>query len=616
MTLSKERTTLTQAGPARKRDPRMNVDVEAFLIELADALNSTLELDEILKRVAELVRKVIDFEIFAILLLNEKTQEMRMRFQIGHTQEVERLRIKVGQGVSGTAAKLREPVLVGDVRQYPNYINAHPGVRSELSVPLLAKSRLIGVIDIQALEPNYFNSEHSRLLSLVGSRIAMAVENARLYSRIARQAKTLQLLNEISRELVAILKLDELFRRIAELLTKIIDYQMFSILLLDSSGQILQHRFSLRFKESIQLKHDIPLGRGLVGAAASSRQPVWVPDVSKDPRYISLNPETRSELCVPLVYKDKLIGVLDVEHTRRNYFTEEHQRTLTTLAAQIAIAIENATLYERIAMEEQRLERELIMAREVQMRLLPPQCPVLKHSEIAAKFVPARTIGGDVYDFLEYTGGRTGLAVGDVSGKGAPAALFAALVAGIIRSTATVEPGPAEMLESINVSLNERRIEAQFVSMLFAIWDDEHQTMVIANSGQPRPIYCHNGEIEVVEAAGIPLGLFEDTDYDEVPIQAHPGDLFLLFSDGILDATDPEGDLFGRTRLEDLVRQNCEKGASELVDLIFQQIKEFSGGECSFDDETVVILKVKDTAPIAQEPARRKKKTDPMLREV
>src|SRR6185312_1322168 len=184
-------------------------------------------------------------------------------------------------------------------------------------------------------------------------------------------------------------------------------------------------------------------------------KPVLAPDVARDPRYIKANPETRSELCVPLIYKDQVIGVLDLEHTRRGYFTEDHLRTVSTLAAQVAIAIENARLYERAAREEQRMERDLAMAREIQVRLLPQCCPEMRGAELAAKFEPALTIGGDMFDFLEYSGGRVALTLGDVSGKGAPAALYAALVSGLLRSTASLEPSPAQMLSAINLSLNE-----------------------------------------------------------------------------------------------------------------------------------------------------------------
>src|SRR5208282_6399034 len=359
---------------ATKTDFQSKVD--PLLLKVADVVNTTLDLDTTLRRVAELVREVIDYEIFAILLLNEKTQELRFRFQVGYSREVaERIRIKVGEGVTGIAAQRREAILVDDVANDPRYISAVPNVRSELAVPLIIKNRLIGVIDIESPQPDHFTEEHKRLLTLIASRMAVGIENARLYTRSTRQARSLLLLNEIARELTSILNVDEVLKRIGELLNRVIDYQMFSILLLNSDGTKLQHRFSLRFQENIHVKHDIPLGRGVVGYAAEHREAILVPDVRKDPRYIQLNPETRSELAVPLIYKDKAIGVLDLEHTRRGFFTEDHRRTMITLAAQIAIAIENARLYEEIARQEKRLERDLAMARELQFQLLPPVLP-------------------------------------------------------------------------------------------------------------------------------------------------------------------------------------------------------------------------------------------------
>jgi len=570
--------------------------VDPLLLEVADVVNTTLDLDTTLRRVAELVRKVIDYEIFGILLLNEKTQELYFRFQVGYAPEVaERMRIKVGEGVTGIAAQRREAILVDDVAKDQRYISAVPNVRSELAVPLIIKNRLIGVIDIESPQPNHFTEEHKRLLTLIGSRMAVGIENARLYTRTTRQARTLVLLNEIARELTSILNVDELLKRIAELLSRLIDYQMFSILLLDEAGEKLQHRFSQRFQENIQLKHEIPLGRGVVGYAAQHKQAVLVPDVKKDSRYIQGNPETRSELAVPLVYKDKVIGVLDLEHTRRGFFTDDHKRTVTTLAAQVAIAIENAQLYEQIARQEKRLERDLAMARQLQFRLLPPTLPKLANLDIAAKFVPARAIGGDLYDFVGYSMSRTAIVIGDVSGKGAPAAIYAALVSGILRSHAPIEPGPAEMLSAVNFSLGERRIDGQFVSLIYAVWDDRNRTLQVANSGLPRPIYCHDGKIEIIEATGLPLGLFDDADYDEFSFRAKPGDMFVFFSDGILDASNKAEELFGRERVGEIVAANPNASADEMVKLIFQAVSEHASGVEAFDDQTVVAIRVKGT---------------------
>ena len=578
-------------------DTDSQTKVEPLLLEVADVVNTTLDLDTTLRRVAELVRKVIDYRIFAILLLNEKTQELRFRFQVGYSREVaERLKIKVGEGVTGIAAQRREAILVHDVSKDPRYISGVPNVRSELAVPLIVKNRLIGVIDLESPLPNHFTEEHKRLLTLIASRMAVGIENARLYTRTTRQARTLVLLNEIARELTSILNVDELLKRIAELLSRLIDYQMFSILLFDSTGEKLQHRFALRFQENIHLKHEIPLGRGLVGYAAEHKEAVLVPDVSKDPRYIQLNPETRSELAVPLIYKDKVIGVLDLEHTRRGFFTDDHKRTVTTLAAQVAIALENARLYEQIARQERRLERDLELARELQFRLLPQTLPKLENLEIAAKSMPARAIGGDLYDFVSYSLSRTAIIVGDVSGKGAPAAIYAALVSGILRSHAPIEPSPAEMLSALNFSLGERRIEAQFVSLIYALWDDQSRTLRVANSGLPRPLYCHDGKIELINIAGLPSGLFDDADYDELSFRVKPGEMFVFFSDGILDARNRAGAMFGRGRLEEVVSQNLDAPPDTVVTAIFKAVAEHAAGEDAFDDQTVVVIRVKGPA--------------------
>ena len=223
---------------------------------------------------------------------------------------------------------------------------------------------------------------------------------------------------------------------------------------------------------------------------------------------------------------------------------------------------------------------------------MPPCCPVLQNAQIAARYAPALAIGGDLYDFLDYSGGAVGIAVGDVSGKGAPAALFAALASGMLRSTAASEPSAAEMLSAINLALAERALESNFVCLLYALWDDERRTMQVANSGFPRPLFFHGGKISIVESTGLPLGLFEDAEYEEFSLAAAPGDLFVFFSDGILDAAGPDGEQFGRARLEALVAQAGGGSAEEVADRIMNAVNHYTAGADPFDDQTVVVLKV------------------------
>jgi sigma-B regulation protein RsbU (phosphoserine phosphatase) len=564
-----------------------------FLIRLANALNTTLDLQTLMHRTADLVRAVIDYKIFAILLLNERTNDLRMRFQIGHSPEAERLRIRVGKGVVGRAAEHRESILLQDVRLEDNYISANPDVRSELAVPLIVKNRVIGVIDLQSEQVGYFQPEHRRLLELTASRVAQAIENARLYTRVARQAQTLAVLNEIAREVTSILDLDPLLERVGELLRRLIDYQMFSILLLNEREQVLEIQYSVRFGHPVSTPAEkVPIDRGLVGTAVRERRLIHAGDVRKDARYFMVNPETRSEMAVPLLYKGKVVGVLDLEHVRVNYFNDDHQRTLVTLASQIAVAIENARLYQRVTQQEQRLEHDLDMARDVQLRLLPPTPARKPHAEFATRFLPARTIGGDLYDFLPYDENCIGIAMSDVSGKAAPAALYAALISGIMRAATSQMLSPADMLKQLNDSLQERKMDAQYVTMLFAVWNDEKQTLQIANAGAVQPLFCRAGQVETVEAEGFPLGMFKDVSYEEFTLSTRPGDAIVFFSDGIVDAVNENEEMFGNDRLVALVTSQLTNSAEGMVAAIYQELSAFQGGVERFDDETVVVLKV------------------------
>jgi sigma-B regulation protein RsbU (phosphoserine phosphatase) len=584
------------ANPGAYYDPgeiRVEPADVTYLMQLADALNTTLDLETLLKRTAELVQAVIPYRIFAILLVNDRTREMRVRFQIGHTIQVERLHIPMGKGVVGQVALTRQPVLLNDVTTAEYYTEVNSGVRSELAVPLIAKNRLIGVMDIESEQAGYFRPEHLRLLTLTASRIAQAIENARLYARVSRQAQTLTVLNEIAAELTSILELDPLLERVGQLLRRLIDYQMFSILLLDEKGETLITRYAWRFGSAQAPMRNVPITSGLVGVAVREWRMVNVPDVLQDARYVSMNPETRSELIVPLFHKGRVIGVLDLEHTRVGFFNEEHERVLTTLAAQVAIAIENARLYEAVRTQEAQLERDIAMAREVQLRLLPATAPEIANAEMAVRFLPARTIGGDLYDFVDYGPGRTAIVLGDVSGKAAPAALFAALVSGIMRSAAQHRPEPAAMLAQLNDAMQERKLESQYVTMLFALWNDESRTLQVANSGAVQPVFCRRGQSETVRTEGFPLGLFADVKYDELTLATESGDVVIFISDGILDAENAEGEMYGPERLADLLRSRSDQAAQEIADAILSDVSRFQGEHDRFDDETVIVLKVR-----------------------
>jgi sigma-B regulation protein RsbU (phosphoserine phosphatase) len=567
-----------------------------FLLEIAEAANAPLDLDRLLERIAGLVKKVIDYEIFAILLMAERTQELRVRFEIGHTPDIKKLRIKVGKGVTGTAADLREAVVVPDVSKFEGYIAARDNVRSEMAVPMILKNRVIGVIDIQSDQPNYFTDRHRDLVTLLAGRVALTVENARLFRSTAKQAKIMATLVAISRELT-VLRLNELLPKIADLLRRLIGFDAFSISLVDEERQVIFDFFRVVFNQRVKTRDAIPLGKGVCGAAIDEQKAMLVPDVSKEPRYINMNPAARSELAVPLVVKGRAIGVLDLESTKKGFFTPEHRQMMELLAPQVAIAVENARLYDDLAKKEKRLERDMEAARELQMHLLPQCCPEIPGLDLFARYEPAREIGGDLYEFVRHVnpdgdgGGDLVIFAGDVSGKGAPAALYAALVTGILRNVASLRLAPSEMLVAINDALTQRRIESRYVALCCAHLDLGSFTLEVANAGLPHPILCRGGEILPSCVEGVPLGLLPGLDYDRMILELQPEDVLVFFSDGVIESLNENREEFGRERLGEVVAANWRETSFGLVEAIYEHTRVWGSGRAG-DDQTVVALKV------------------------
>jgi sigma-B regulation protein RsbU (phosphoserine phosphatase) len=228
----------------------------------------------------------------------------------------------------------------------------------------------------------------------------------------------------------------------------------------------------------------------------------------------------------------------------------------------------------------------------VQLRLLPASAPEITNADMAVRFLPARTIGGDLYDFVDYGPGRTAIVLGDVSGKAAPAALFAALVSGIMRSAAQQRPVPAGMLALLNDALQERKLESQYVTMLFTLWNGESRTLQVSNSGAVQPVLCRQGQSMTVQAEGFPLGLFPDVIYDELSVATEPGDAIVFVSDGILDAEDAQGEMYGNDRLAGVLCSQRDHSAQQIADAILADVTRFQGEQERFDDETIIVLKV------------------------
>jgi sigma-B regulation protein RsbU (phosphoserine phosphatase) len=420
-----------------------------------------------------------------------------------------------------------------------------------------------------------------------------------LYTSQPEQAQSIALLYEISHELTSILDREELLRRIAERVKKLVNYHVFTVMLWNEADQRLESVFAQRYDEALPEKFEMPLNQGITGAAAAERRTIRVVDVRLDPRYIACEHEVevRSELVVPLLLQDRLVGVLDLESTVPHAFSAEHERLLNILGSYIAVALENSRLFAEARENQARLMDDLETAREIQRQLLPSGAKEIPGLDLATAYVPARELGGDFYDLLPYGVGRLAIANGDVSGKGTAAALYGSLAIGILRELVhDNEASPSAMLQELNGRLLAARLDARFIAMQFAIYDAALRELTIANAGGTLPLLIRNGEVSEVNVAGMPLGLLPEAEYDEVRLNLSPGDVVVFASDGIQEAMNKDQEEFGVDRLKALLATtHASDPGYKVAQRIVKATDEHTGpGRMPHDDRTLLVLRVID----------------------
>ena len=572
----------------------------AVLAELGREVTSVLDLSELLEKIPQLISRLTSFTVFSVYLLDERRQDLHIAYAVGYPEEVVRtFRLQVGQGVVGAAVAEKRPLLIDDVDADPRYLKTVPGVRSQLAVPLRHKGRVIGALNLLSDRRAAFTERDEVILRQFGAHVAQAIVNARLFESEREYAETLETLAEIGREMSAILDLDELLTRLAHLVKRIINYRIFGIALLDESSEMLEMKLAIKYGDNPRALEPVKLGEGLVGYAALHKEPVLVDDVTQDPRYINVVEGVRSELVIPLLLKDRCIGVFDLESPELAAFSKKNVELLTLLASQAAVAIENARLYEAIRDNELRIEKELRFAQRVQMALLPQDLPKkLRGVDVAWHFDPARELGGDVYDFLSPEPHTLVVSVGDVSGKGVPAALYSAFVGELVRGRTfrrrleTRRSTPGVVLNAMNRILNERQLEEYYCTLCYAMFDLRRKQVTFANSGLPYPIRYTGGKAAQIPMPGMPLGSFPGSTYDEITLDLTLGDVFVFCSDGISEAFNEAGDEFGSARVIEVLEQTYQQPAKQIVGAIFGAMQAFRKDAEQTDDQTVVVVKI------------------------
>ncbi|MEO8070059.1 MAG: GAF domain-containing SpoIIE family protein phosphatase, partial [Acidobacteriota bacterium] len=549
-------------------------------------------------RIPELISRLIPFDAFAVYFYSERRNRLTLGYAIGYPDLEPGFLLPESEGLLSRVVTTQQPMVVGDVTTDRDYISIVPGVQSTLAVPLIHKSKSIGALNVLSRERDRYSDRDVAILGQFAAHVATALVNARLFEQQRLDAEAFETLAEIGREVAAVLDLEELLSHIAQLARRLVDYRTFGILLLNEATQELEMKVAVQYGEKVALPK-VPLGEGLIGYAALHKQAVLAPDVSKDPRYIKVVDDVRSELAVPMLVKDRCIGVFDLESPELDAFSKRDVGILTLLASQAAVSIENARLYEELSANEARIDKELRFAKRVQAALLPTQLPKrVKGVDLSVQFAPARELGGDFHDFLVPESNTLIVALGDVSGKGVPAALYSVFAGELVRGRTfrrrylPERSSPADVLTSINTILHERQLEEYYCTLCYALFDLKRRTVTLANSGVPYPIHMSGDICTQIEIPGVPLGSFFGVSYDQVSVPLAAGDTFVFCSDGVFEAMNSHGDEFGSARVIEIVKALHTNPAADIVNEIFRAVDEHRDGFAPNDDTTVVALKI------------------------
>jgi sigma-B regulation protein RsbU (phosphoserine phosphatase) len=409
----------------------------------------------------------------------------------------------------------------------------------------------------------------------------------------------LRLLLEITRKISRSLDLEEVLAQVMDTLDQLLPYDAAGIYIIrrdphvseGGTASLVFHAEAVRgydIEELMELR--LRLGQGLIGWVAQTGEAVVVPDVRQDARYVNARKETRSEVVAPIISNDSVIGVFDLESDALEAYDEEDKQLLMLLASQVAIIVEKAMLHEQLV-EKKRLEAQLEVARQVQLALLPERDPEVDGFDVSAYNFSTEEVSGDYYDFVKPYEDQLGLVIADVSGKGVPASLLMAFLRASLRAAISTGYAPNVAMAKVNYLLWESIEEHQFVTAFYGMLDATNRTLAFVNAGHNPLLILNPDGPRFIERGGLPLGLFKDTRYYEYYLPIDAGQILVLYTDGATEAQNPEGQEYGRSRLVDAVRRCRDRRAREMIDFIYNDIFEWSGGRGATDDVTFVIIK-------------------------
>ena len=557
-------------------------------------LSQSLGLDELINACIAYVHGLVRAENVRFWLSRHGGRRLLCReFAPTFTEGFREIYVQPGEGLAGKVAVAGRTFLLGPSADDPDFAAEAPGWTSALAVPLVRRGHVLGVIEcVNRAGGGSFTAEDARALETAAGEFAVAIENAQLYFDVRRRAAERATLLRVARSLTQPITLQATLEAILDGLRRLVSYDAAAIFLLSEDGSRVEAQSGRGYAAERKPGIELRIGQGIVGWVAKTGESIIVPDTSEDRRYVQERARTRSEMACPLIAEGKVIGVFNLESDRKDTYTEGHLEVLLAFASQASAAIERARLLE--AAEHQRqIERELAIARQIQTSFLPKADPVVTGYEVHGFNLPYSEVGGDYFDFISIVDNQLGVAISDVSGKGIPAALLMAAYRASLLAEIRNQFALRTILSKVNLLLHESTDRGKFVTAFYGVLDSKNHIFTFSNAGHDPPILRRaDGRVERLSEGGLALGVLPDSRYEERPLGIGPGDVILMFTDGVSEATSAEGEEFGPDRVLELVEERHGDSARAIVDALVRRVTEFTGGaERLHDDLTVVCVK-------------------------
>lgn len=407
----------------------------------------------------------------------------------------------------------------------------------------------------------------------------------------------LRLLLDITKKISRSVDLDEVLNLVMDTLGSVLPYDAAGIYLIeqaseDGSPYVFKSKVIRGYEISFELiEPRLKMGEGLLGKVAQTGKSIISPDVSQDPRYFKARSRTRSEMVAPIISNDRVIGAFDLESDHLNAYSEDDLSILQLLSSQVAIIIEKDSLYEQIV-EKKRIETQLEIARQVQLELLPDRDPEFDNFDISAYVFPTEEVSGDYYDWVKVFEDQIGIVVADAVGKGIPAALLMSFLRASLRASVQIGYAPHIAMSKVNQLLWDSVEEHQFITAIHGLLDTTNRTFVYSNAGHNPPLLIRpDGEYRFVEYGDQPLGMFIDTRYHQHFIRFEQGQVLVMYTDGITEAANDQGEEYGVGRFAARVLECIDLPAKEMIDYIRKGVADFTERKFLDDDGTLFIVK-------------------------